>query len=219
MDVNHLISSAPAINADEIEAADWFTEVKTWAQQNNQPSIVQNTGVGITFLPYADRRKQYIITVLSELKVLRKMDIGTDMTPKVFIVHGHDDALKQEIARTLEKSGLKPIILSEQANRGQTIIEKLEEQSDGVKYAIILYTGDDAMSNGNKRARQNVVFEHGYFTAKLGRKFVCVIKDVDVEPVGDNDGVIYIDRQSWKSGLPKELKAAGLPVDLDRWLG
>ena len=47
---------------------------------------------------------------------------------KVFVVHGHDEALKEKVARLLEKQGLEAIILSEQANKGKTIIEKFEEK-------------------------------------------------------------------------------------------
>ena len=35
------------------------------------------------------------------------------LSKEVFIVHGHDDAAKQEMARTLEKAGFKAIILHE----------------------------------------------------------------------------------------------------------
>ncbi len=45
---------------------------------------------------------------------------------KVFIVHGHDGELKEKVARRLEQQGIEAIILSEQANRGKTIIEKIE---------------------------------------------------------------------------------------------
>ena len=81
---------------------------------------------------------------------------------KVFIVHGHDEALKQEVARIVEKQGLEAIILSEQANQGKTIIEKIEENAD-VGAAICLFTGDDYgrakdATSENLRARQNVVF-------------------------------------------------------------
>ena len=57
-----------------------------------------------------------------------KLDGGRmmDMT-KVFIVHGHDNAAKQEVARLVERLGLEAIILHEQVNRGKTIIEKIEE--------------------------------------------------------------------------------------------
>lgn len=61
---------------------------------------------------------------------------------KIFIVHGHDNALKQEVARFLEKLDLKPIILHEQASLGLTVIEKIEEYTD-VTFGIVLYTPCD----------------------------------------------------------------------------
>lgn len=45
---------------------------------------------------------------------------------KVFIVHGHDNAAKDGVARFIDKVGLQPIILHEQANGGRAIIEKFE---------------------------------------------------------------------------------------------
>ena len=94
---------------------------------------------------------------------------------KVFLVHGHDNELKETVARFLEKIGLIPIILHEQASKGQTIIEKFEEHSN-VSYAIVLMTPDDVgnlKSNKgklNQRARQNVIFELGYFLDNLEEK-------------------------------------------------
>lgn len=43
---------------------------------------------------------------------------------KVFIVHGRDNAAKQEVSRFIEKLGIDVIILHEQASSGMTIIEK-----------------------------------------------------------------------------------------------
>lgn len=45
---------------------------------------------------------------------------------KVFIVHGHDNEVKLEVARFIEKIGFEAIILHEQASNSQTIIEKIE---------------------------------------------------------------------------------------------
>lgn len=130
------------------------------------------------------------------------------------LLHGHDEALREQVKSFLKDQGIEPVILSECASSGKTIIEKLESESDGVKYAIILYTPDDNSNTKNKkRARQNVIFEHGYFTAKLGRQNVCVIMSDNVEKVGDNDGVVYVPRDNWKIGLMRELKDAGFEVD------
>ena len=139
---------------------------------------------------------------------------------KVFVVHGHDEALKQEVARIVEKQGLEAIILSEQANRGKTIIEKFEEHSD-VGAAICLFTGDDHgkakdATSENLRARQNVVFEAGYFMGKLGRENVVLIANPDIEIPSDLKGVVYTNEKSWQIDVLKELKAIGYAIDLNK---
>ncbi len=144
--------------------------------------------------------------------------------PKVFIIHGHDEAAKESLARCLEKLGLEAIILHEQPNRGKTIIEKFENAATDVEYAIALLTPDDlAYNKGDKknikpRARQNVIFELGYFCGLLGRKKVCMLYKEGVETPSDYNGVVYTvmdDGGAWKLNLAKEMKQAGLNIDLN----
>ncbi len=139
----------------------------------------------------------------------------------VFIIHGHDDGTKETVARFIERLGLKPIILHEQPNQGQTIIEKFERYAE-VAFAIALLTPDDTggLSKDEQslkpRARQNVIFEFGYFMGKLGRQRVCALKKENVETPSDYDGVLYIafdESGAWKMELVKELKNAGFDVD------
>lgn len=146
---------------------------------------------------------------------------------RVFVVHGRDEAAKQMAARYLEGLGLEPVILQEQANEGRTIIEKFEDYAGTVGFAVIVGTPDDIGGLANEpdnlqpRMRQNVVFELGYFTHALGRKRVCVLLKGDVERPSDYDGVIYIaldEGEGWKLRLATEMKAAGLPVDMNRLL-
>lgn len=141
----------------------------------------------------------------------------------VFIVHGHDEQAKESSARFIEKLGLNAVILHEQANEGQTIIEKLEKHTDAA-YAVVLFTPDDvgasSASPGNlqPRARQNVLVELGYMAAKIGRNRVCVLRKGNVEIPSDFLGVLYIDIDAagaWRLTLAKELKVAGLKVDLN----
>ena len=138
----------------------------------------------------------------------------------IFIVHGHDEGAKEEVARFTEKIGLTAIILNEQANSGKTLIEKFEKYSN-VGFAIILYTPCDKGKAQNdpkykSRARQNVVFEHGYFVAKLGRERVCTLKKHDVEWPSDLSGIAYIPMDNqWKYKVIDELKAAGYSVSKD----
>lgn len=136
---------------------------------------------------------------------------------KVFVVHGHDAKLKSEVARLIEKVKITPIILSEQPNCGSTIIEKLENNSD-VGAAICLFTADDEVKDGTKRARQNVVLETGYFWGTLGRDKIVILADHGVELPSDMQGVVYTDTQNWQFSVCKELKQMGYDIDLNRLL-
>jgi len=143
-------------------------------------------------------------------------------TRKVFVVHGRDEGAKDAVARFLIKLELEPIILHEQPNQGRTVIEKFEGNAD-VDFAVILLTPDDVghladESDAPKsRARQNVVFELGYFVGRLGRARVCALHKGDVEMPSDYP-VIYVSMdnpQGWKTLLAREIQAAGVDVDLN----
>ena len=145
-------------------------------------------------------------------------------TKKVFIVHGRDDAAKETVARFLEQLDLKPVILHEQSNQGRTIIEKFEQHAH-VGFALALLTSDDIgalqedVRNLKPRARQNVIFEFGYFIGRLGRNRICALTKGDVEIPSDYSGVIYIpldDAGGWQMKLVRELKEAGIDVDANR---
>ena len=148
----------------------------------------------------------------------------TKTSDKVFIVHGRNNEVKETVARFIEKLNLNPIILHEQPNGGKTIIEKFEDFSD-VGFAIILMTPDDKGYLAEKentikdRARQNVIFEHGYFIGKLGRHRVVALVKGDLELPSDISGVLYLgidNGGAWKFGLAKEMKNAGYNIDLNK---
>lgn len=142
---------------------------------------------------------------------------------KVFIVHGRDNEAKQEVSRFIEKLGLEAIILHEQASAGMTIIEKIEHYSNDADFALVLYTACDhgrGVHESNippkNRARQNVVFEHGYLMAKLGRENVCSLVKGDIETPNDISGVVYVSIDqfgAWKNEVAKELKACGYAIN------
>ncbi|WP_273803636.1 nucleotide-binding protein [Providencia rettgeri] len=155
-----------------------------------------------------------------EPKVIRKI------SRKIFIVHGHDSAALHAVARFIGKIGLEEIILSERPDGSRTVIEKFEEESDDASFAIVLMTPDD---NGNAvlsenlklRARQNVLYELGYFTGKLGRGKVMVLKKGDIEIPSDLAGVLYTEldnHNGWKRKIINELDYAGVPFDKIRAL-
>jgi predicted nucleotide-binding protein len=145
---------------------------------------------------------------------------------KVFVVHGHDEGAREGVARFLEKIGLKAIILREQPNRGRTIIEKFVDYAREVGFAVVLLTPDDlggttATEVQLSRARQNVIFELGYFVGSLGRGRACLLRKGEVEIPSDLYGVVYTDMDSadgWKIALARELKDAGFEFDASKAL-
>lgn len=159
--------------------------------------------------------KEENVTPISE----KASSVGFDFS-KVFIVHGHDGELKHHVARIIEKQGIEPVILSEQTSQGRTIIEKFEEYSD-VGGAICLFTSDD-LGRSKKddreqaRARQNVVFETGYFMGKLGRKHTIILADKGVDMPSDLSGVVYTDVTDWRVAVLKELKQMGYTINLNK---
>jgi len=138
---------------------------------------------------------------------------------QVFIVHGHDEIAKLEMAEFIESLGFEPIILHMQSSSGRTIIEKIEHYSN-VGFGIVLYTPCDVGSkvgalNRSYRARQNVVFEHGYLIGKLGRSRVAAVVKGAIETPNDISGVVYItldEQGDWKEELKKEMRSAGYGV-------
>lgn len=166
-------------------------------------------------IPFARDYKAY---VMNHGNVKPKL-----ITPKsknIFIVHGHDGEARESVARFITNIGFIPIILHEQANRGRTIIEKVEAHSD-VSFAIVLLTPDDEGRGKNAgqlepRARQNVLLELGYFIGRLGREHVCALKRGEVEIPSDFAGVVWETMDTgngWKQSLGRELEAAGHEIN------
>lgn len=153
--------------------------------------------------------------VSNEIKKVEKIVL----LKKAFIVHGHDVATQQKTARFLEQIGFEAIILSEKPSKGMTIIEKLEHYIDADGFGVVLYTPDDEGSAKNikdykPRARQNVVFEHGWLIGALGRKKVIqVVTDHNIELPNDISGVVYLSDKGWELDFMNEIHAMGYDVD------
>lgn len=143
---------------------------------------------------------------------------------RLFIVHGRDHGPRDAVRNFLRDLDVEVVVLEDQPNQGRTIIEKFEANVD-VAFAVVILTPDDVgapkdeMDNARPRARQNVTLELGFFIGLLGRARVAPIKVGDIEVPSDVDGIVYIDFDrggAWKLALGKELKAAGIDVDLNR---
>ena len=176
------------------------------------PKIIANLRavIGQMIIPFVRDYKAFV-----ESNGTPKVKFVVPVSNKVFIVHGHDGEAREAVARFLEKIEFVPIILHEQANKGRTIIEKVEDHSE-VGFAVVLLTPDDqGCAEGGKlepRVRQNVLLELGYFIGRLGRDRVCTLKRGEVDIPSDFAGVVWetMDASNgWKMALGRELEAAG----------
>lgn len=156
-----------------------------------------------------------------------RKDSSPPRTKKVFVVHRRDEVAKTSLEIFLHEIGLQPVVLHRQADEGMTIIEKFEKHSD-VGYAFVLLTPDeiaylvadehkpDRERKKEVRARPNVIFEFGYFVAKLGRSRVCCLHTGNVSLPSDVGGVIYkrydksLDEVAYS--IIKELRASGYAI-------
>ena len=145
---------------------------------------------------------------------------------RIFIVHGHDEAPREMVARFISKLGLDPVILHEQPNRGMTVMEKLIANGN-VGYAVVLLTPDDMgrakpESEEKPRARQNVILELGFFLGRLKPDRVIALLKDEVEIPSDYMGVIYVDFDdagAWRQALGRELQNAGYEIDWKTAMG
>lgn len=191
-----------------------------------------------SYKKYRNRLREYVLVLFKKGLITdealgsfgKGKNIGSSLVKKqsfdgnsneIFVVHGHDDSSKFEVARFIDKIGLKAIILHEQINSGKTIIEKIEQYTD-VIFSLVLLTPDDILSDSYNspihRARQNVIFELGYLMAKLGRSRICALVKDNVEIPSDISGVVYIpyDKEgAWKIKVAKEMKAVGIDIDFN----
>lgn len=197
-----------------VEPTSYMGGFSVWAQ--NFESDYEDAGNGTNVLLSLIERLQYDEEHISSAPTASASVTSND--PVVFIVHGHDTGFRETVARWIEKEGpddLEVVILDEQPDKGRTVLEKLEDHSAASRYAVVLFTGDDVggvkgSPDLKPRARQNVVFEFGWFCGLIGRKNVGVIYQSDVELPSDLSGLVYISQNEWEKKLRRELVASGL---------
>ncbi len=159
----------------------------------------------------------------SQSRPAQDPDASTRDKRSVFIVHGHDEPAKLTVKDFLKELHLNPIILSDKASEGNTIIAKFQKHAQ-VAFAVVLMTPDDKGARKRDvkmscRARQNVIFEFGFFLGELGMEKVRLLRKGEVEIPSDYSGVEYIDfddKGGWKLKLAQEMKDAGLEFDMNR---
>jgi hypothetical protein len=114
----------------------------------------------------------------------------------LMIVHGHDHACRMELENFLLRNfpHVKPITMIDKSDSAYTLPEKFERMAEGVRGALAILTPDDLAltlktNTESVRARQNVIFEVGWFSAKFGRGKCLLLVRGDVEIPSDLSGV------------------------------
>jgi predicted nucleotide-binding protein len=213
--------TGPDLTTDEVhQASDWLKDQGliegqgVWGGGIPRPRL---TSLGEAFAESKrSLRDHFSLDARTESRAEDPME--DEVPSAIFLVHGRDSASKFEVARWLEQRvGADVVILDEQANRGRTIIQKFQDHADAAKFAVVLLTKDDVGGaqgqEQHPRARQNVIFEMGYFFGKLGTDRVAVLND-GVEQPSDFVGLGYISFSgNWKDELARELSAAGFALN------
>lgn len=225
-------NSAEAISAFH----DWYTSAKILFYRYFDPSDrefnafcdVNTSGNGHALLNIYHMIISSCSVLLDRITRIEKQEIMKQesirpSSNEIFVVHGHDAAMKESVKNLLVTLGLKPIILADEPNEGRTIIEKFEKHSQKSEYAVVLFSDAEDMGHAHSerkskpRPRQNVILELGYFIGTLTRNRVCVLKKKNVEPPSDILGVGYTeyvqDSKDWQHRLADELLSAGYAVD------
>ena len=235
MEIKKAISQSRSKSAKESvkeEASIWKNQCVLYIDAMKVSSTIKSRFnlEAMNFIRRSDYDLYRMDEMLSILKALVPPKIESNITevkqntPKnnnIFIVHGHNKKLINEVKNVLYELGLKPTVLNEEPNGGKTIIEKFEEKSKEANYAIILMTADDEGKAKNEkefnpRARQNVILEMGYFMSSLKRSNVFLLLDGEIELPSDIKGVGYSSiNENWKLMLVKELRNCGYKVSAD----
>jgi predicted nucleotide-binding protein len=128
-----------------------------------------------------------------ELRANSELAAPVSTTPaRVFISHGRANDWN-EVQNFIEKDIELPTLeLAQEANRGRTVLQKLEEESSICSFAVIVMTGDDLDSDGNLRVRENVMHEIGFFQGKYGLSAVCLLHEEGTNIPSNIHGLVYI---------------------------
>lgn len=172
--------------------------------------------------------------VSAELTKATKPDVGTGASNSVFLVHGHNDAARNEVAAFLEQVGVRPIVLKDVPGTDQSLFQRFMRVAGEAQFAVVILSADDMGAALRQyrmegvgahalkfRARQNVILELGFFYGALGWDHVFgLLTDADVaypdfERPSDLDGVLYdrIDGSGrWRQELRQRLERAGFKL-------
>ncbi len=111
---------------------------------------------------------------------------------RVFISHGRSQDWREVQAYVEKDIKLDTLELAQEANKGRTVLQKLDEESQNCSFAVVVMTGDDQADSAAPRVRENVMHEIGFFQGKFGLANVCLLHEEGVSIPSNIHGVVYI---------------------------
>ena len=200
----------------------WWQKTKTLQIQG--PKAIKTTFEGQLLEAISEWKP---VSKSTSLQVPVKSFAGQE-NKRVFVVHGHDLASREQLELILHRLRLEPFVLANTGGGGLTLIEALEQEigprPGQCRFGIVLLTPDDmgyaaveGVTKAAPRARQNVVLEMGMVLAALGRPNVAILQKGIIEKPSDVHGIIYIPFNTHvKEAVPKlveRLNQAGFSLD------
>jgi len=197
-----------------------------WARTNSTP------GAGL----HASDRETIAKETVAELTgSAQPKQTNANPPDTVFIVHGHDSQLLNEVDNFLNLLGVGTIILGNIHTQHQSLLQKFFALGQSAQFAVVLMSPDDRGASRYQydkphgvedkalqfRARQNVILELGFFYGHLGFQNVFLLVKAptvrwpNFEFPSDLAGVLYesVDPNGqWKNNLQNTLRIAGFAV-------
>lgn len=124
--------------------------------------------------------------------------VATKAERRVFVVHGRAHADRDKLVKILNDLGMTPVVLEFAKKSGRSIYEEFLQLARECEFAFIILTPEDktvafgASSEDSFRARQNVIFEMGWFFGVLGRERTRLLYRGEIELPSDVTGIMYI---------------------------
>lgn len=216
----------------DIFREEYWVIIEAWAKANSAGAGLSAWVSGHETMRALSDKQEQAASIIAAFATSVPEDIGelgsatdqendVETSNKVFIVHGHDKPLKDQVKAFLYDLGLQPVAIADEPRGGsKTIIEHFLNHSEGAACAIVLLSPDDVGGVADagitkERARQNVIFELGFFMGRIDLNRVVMMKKGAVEIPSDLHGILYVpvdDGDGWKWLLSRELRAMGLPV-------
>jgi predicted nucleotide-binding protein len=144
---------------------------------------------------------------------------------RVFVAYGHEHADRDVLVNIIASHGLMPIYLENNADGSLSIFDAFEKKANECCFAFVLLTPSDAGAAKKKglegqaiqlqlRARQNVIFEMGWFLARLGKFRTRLLHRGSLELPSDVIGMAAIEYNSspleQRAAIEQALKDGGL---------